>query len=183
MIHFLIRPYKNATPPQQEQTCGTRLSSAGKLSARKSVWLHTGFEVANTLTHLRSRWCIECGFSCDHCLSLLFLWPGSLYISLMISPGSHPCLISYPLKKTEIGRLTGENIIYLRLSSKSYKIPGFKLYTEKQSNTSTGNHPSLWVNRPLQTACSTYLTSKGCENRANAKIACCVPPGRMVISI
>lgn len=73
-----------------------------------------------------------------------FLCPGSLYTSLMISPWfSLLRLISYPLKKTEIGRLTGEDIIYLRLPFKSYKIPGFKFYTEKQSQTSTGNHPSL----------------------------------------
>lgn len=113
---------------------------------------------------------------------LLFLRPGSLSISLMISPASCPCLNSYPLKKTEIGRLTGESIIYLRLSSKSYQIPGFRLYTEKQSSPSTGNTPSLGVNRPLQTACSTYWTSKGCENRANTKRACCVPlKGRLFL--
>jgi hypothetical protein len=76
-------------------------------------------------------------------LPLLFLCPGSLHTALKISLGSHPGLISYPLKKTEIGRLTEEDIIYLRLSSKSYKILGFKLYTEKQSKASTGNRPSL----------------------------------------
>lgn len=94
-----------------------------------------------------------------------------------------PPPISYPLKNTEIGSRTGKDIIYLRLLFKSYKIPGFKLYTEKQSNTSTGNHPSLWENRPVQTACSTYLTSKGCESKSNAEIACCVALERVFTSI
>lgn len=117
-----------------------------KLNLQKSIGFNTSFEFENTLTHSRKGWLVHSttrALSCDPWSSHLFLCPGSLYISLMISPGSHPCLICYPLTKTEIGRLTGENIIYLRLSSKSYKIPGFKLYTEKQSNTSTGKHPSL----------------------------------------
>lgn len=69
-----------------------------------------------------------------------FLWRFPLALTLS--------LISYPLekKKTEIGRLTAEDIIYLRLSFESYKISGFKLCAEKQCNTSTGKHsPCEWT--------------------------------------
>lgn len=92
-------------------------------------------------------------------------------------------LISYPLKKTKIGILPGEDIIYLRLLFKSHKIPGFELYTEKQSNTSTGNHPTLWEDRPVQTACSTYPPGKAVKSEGNAGIACRVALERVLTPV
>lgn len=155
-----------------------------KQTAGNTIWFNIGFEVENILTRSGKSQCIT---------RIFFLW--SLFFTLLSVPWlslhsfddfpwfSPLSLISYALKKTEIGSLTGEDIIYLRLLFKSYKIPGFKLYTEKQSNTSTGNHPSLWENRPVQTACSTYLTSKGWESKSHAKIACCVALERVFTSI
>lgn len=92
----------------------------------------------------------------------------ALYIPLIISLGSHPYLLPLILsRKTEIGCLTEEDIIYPRLLLKSYTIPGFKLYTEKQSNTSAGNHPSWWKDTPGQAACFTYRTHQGCHSKGD----------------
>lgn len=151
-----------------------------KQGSEMSIWFNIGFEVENILTHFGNSWCITRMFSLWSLFFTLLSVPLLFLHSFDDFPWFSPLsLISYPLKKTEIGSLTGEDIIYLRLLFKSYKIPGFKLYTEKQSNTSTGNHPSLWENRPVQTACSTYLTGKGCESKGYAEIACCVALERM----
>lgn len=155
-----------------------------KQSTGNTIWFNIGFEVENIPTHSGKSQCITRIFSLWSLFFTLLSVPWLSLYSFDDFPWFSPLsLISYPLKKTEIGRLTGEDIIYLRLLFKSYKIPGFKLYTEKQSNTSTGNHPSLWENRPVQTACSTYLTSKGWESKSSAKIACCAALERVFTSI
>lgn len=156
------------------------ISSSGKQSSGKSIWFTPRFEVENTLTHFGNSWCMTRIFSLwSPCCTLLSVPRLSLH-SFDDFPGFSPLsLLSYPLKKTEIGSLAGVDIIYPRLLFKSYKIPGFKLYTEKQSNTSAGNHPSLGENRPVQTACSTYLTHKDCESKGDDEITCCVALERM----
>lgn len=164
VTHFTIRPYKNAKLTQQEQKCGTGVSSAGdsalgRVLIRCTIWSWKH-------THFGNSWCMTRICSLRSLFFTLISLPGLSLHSFDDFPWfSSLSLTSYPLKKTAIGSPTEEDIIYLRLLFKSYKIPGFILYTEKQSNTSAGNRPSWWKDTPVQTACFTYLTHKGCQSK------------------